>query len=212
MPLQVSSSLQVPQLQYTDTFYVSRFDYQCESKRRAVVAYAIDAPIASAIDGDSLVTIGDTALYTYTAAAGNQIEWILQGGTVLSAVDSLKVFWNAGSTGRVGVIERNAMGCKSDTAWLTVEIDLALATESTESADFTVSPNPAKEKITISRGNLLVAENYLLIDSKGKILVTQHFPSGKASVDLDVSKLAAGTYTLRGSSKQNTIRKLVIIR
>jgi photosystem II stability/assembly factor-like uncharacterized protein len=210
VPLNIGTSLQVLNVTSIDTFYVSQFNYKCESARTPVVAYPIDAPVAGTIAGDTAVSIGDTVSYNYFVSSGNTVNWFVIGATILSSLDSLVVKWDSSSIGRVGLVERNASGCKTDTVWLNVEIDLALKVVQVEQTAINIVPNPANSSFSISRPANIKAERYELFNSKGKLVLMIQIPAGKSSVEVDVSKLASGVYTIRSNASQQALNKLVI--
>ena len=212
LELQNANALLLPHLNATDTFYVSTFNYQCESERSAVVAYAVEAPLSGILLGDSAVSIGDTTSYFYQPSIGNNVQWFVVGGVALSATDSLLVKWDSTNTAKVGVIETNALGCSSDTLWLAVEVDLAIGIEKTEAIGLKISPNPASTQILIERINVAHAETIELCDSEGKFLLKANFVSRKRVLSLDVSKLATGLYYLRSSTTGSNYGKVSIVR
>ncbi len=210
--LKTAATYYIPNLQATDTFYVSNFNYQCESKRTPVIAYAYEAPATTLIAGDTAVTIGDTAAYAYTPAPGNSIQWFVRGGTLLSTNDSLVVKWaDSTTTAAIGIIETNATGCSSDTVWLQVEVDLAIAVPEIRATQFGIHPNPANNRLLIERKETANSEVYSIYQSNGKLEQKLQVPAGKKQVQVDTSKYANGTYFIRSNGAKQGELKFVIL-
>ena len=211
--LQTSASFQIHSLINTDTFYVSNFNYQCESKRTPVIAYAVEKPVTTSILGDTTVAIGDTATYFYTPSAGNSFQWITVGGTIISQNDSLILKWDSIAIGKVGIVESNMLGCKSDTLWLAVTVDFGLVIRQLGKNQIGVSPNPASNKIVLERTNSTKTETILVYDSNGKMVIKTIITAGKNQVVIDTSKLSAGTYYIMSNDNiQVQEGKFVIVR
>lgn len=212
LELKYANAFLVPQLSANDTFYVSAFNYQCESKRTAVIAYAIDAPSAGVVLGDTAVSIGDTSVYTYVPAPGNTIQWLLVGGQIIANNDSLTVQWDSTSSAKVGLIERNALGCASDTVWLNVEVDLAISVEEQKVSNFKLSPNPASQQITLERSLATVTESLVIVDAEGRPVMNTKFEAGKHKLSLNIDHLPAGIYYVKGQSNRTSKAKFSIVR
>lgn len=211
--IQETASLQVPNLLVNDTFYVSISNYQCESKRTPVIAYALDAPLAGTISGDTTVSIGDTSAYYYSATQGNTIKWFVSGGQLLTTNDSLLVKWDSTLVAKVGVIESNYKGCRTDTLWLNVHVDLAIGVAQNKvKVLLSISPNPAFNKILVERLTAATEMPLTILSAEGKIVLSTYFPRGKTQLSLDVSHLAAGTYSIQYGAGIAAEGKFIIIR
>jgi photosystem II stability/assembly factor-like uncharacterized protein len=208
----LGASYQIPSLLATDTFYVSNSNYNCESARIPVVAYAVNLPQTTLITGDTSVTIGDTVSYYYTAGQGNTVQWFVSGGMILASGDSLSVKWDSTTTARIGLIETNAYGCKSDTLWQLVEVDLAIGINPLVEQQFRISPNPAASKITVFRENSVQAEPIIIRDSGGKIVLRTNIAAGRSQINIDVSSFASGSYYVSSGKRPGKQSKLLISR
>lgn len=210
--LQMSAALQIPNLQTTDTFYVSRMNNQCESQRVPVIAYAVEVPIASSISGDTAVTRGDTTAYYYTPALGNSVQWFALGATILSSADSLWVKWDSTTVGKIACIETNALGCATDTIWLGVQVDLALGQKPILlTNEYNLSPNPANTILWIERGKSEESETFYILNAQGKQVMSISIAPGKKRTSVSLAKLSAGNYYVSKALGTNAAQKFVIV-
>ncbi|MBK9801031.1 MAG: T9SS type A sorting domain-containing protein [Bacteroidetes bacterium] len=151
-------------------------------------------------------------MYTYVPALGNTIQWLLVGGQIIANNDSLTVQWDSTSTAKVGLIERNALGCASDTVWLNVEVDLAISVEEQTVSNFKLSPNPASQQITLERSIATVTESLVIVDAEGRPVMNTKFEAGKHKLSLNIDHLPAGIYYVKGQSNRTSKAKFSIVR
>jgi len=155
-----------------------------------------------------------------TAVENNagQVLFVWQVGP-MSVTDSATVKWalyniNGTYAGQQGTVGRTFSGTKT-TAYVgtdnnfyivtTADILTAIHPVETVSA-INIFPNPAKDKLTIT--GLEGKTNIKLFDAAGNLVVELNAGN---STDMDVSKLAAGDYTLLlDNGKQSVVKKVLI--
>lgn len=87
--------------------------------------------------------------------------------------------------------------------------------EGPNSLRFTVYPNPAKEMIEVYWGNQLLPAftTIKLFNAWGDLVLTSSIPASQASMQLDVSSLANGFYTLQmGDENSYGVQRLIVIQ
>ncbi|ALO16758.1 Alpha-amylase precursor [Salinivirga cyanobacteriivorans] len=139
-------------------------------------------------------------------AAGNYAVTELMSGTTL---DSLTINANGGfdswQPGTAGVASKGTaiFYIKSGTG-------VGISNLATESEQFSIYPNPATEKVTISASNPVDGSMQVQVfDLNGKLLVQDKFNASKST--LNISSLKSGVYFIRCATlHHNEIKRLVV--
>ncbi len=150
-------------------------------------------PIAGPITGPASVQAWTSYNYSVPTSAGSSFNWMLEGGSVLSAASNASlVQWNAGPTGEIFVYETDANGCVgSDSLEVTI---LFVGVEETNENSILVFPNPVRDVLTIQLPEAFAQPNISVVDIQGRTVISQ--PSTSRTVRLDLSSLASGNYIL----------------
>lgn len=98
----------------------------------------------------------------------------------------------------------------SASATSTVLVDACLGMKEYTSSNIHVFPNPSSGLITVDGGNLSL-KKILIFDNEGKLVETVT-GSSETILQLDLSKFAAGIYTLEISTPENTDRIQVLVQ
>jgi hypothetical protein len=77
----------------------------------------------------------------------------------------------------------------------TFAMEMSLGLNDYNSADFSVFPNPAENEVTINLAKEIGAYDIYVVNSLGQNVLTKAF-NGQTSIQLDLSSLASGSYTL----------------
>ena len=77
----------------------------------------------------------------------------------------------------------------------------------------TASPNPVKERLSVTINHATEAGTVALIDVSGQERVTTTFEMRQSGIEIEVDKLEAGIYTLRvRSGKDAYTEKIAVIK
>jgi hypothetical protein len=151
-------------------------------------------------------TIGSLSNMTIFSNAGNVIDENDFGGTgmphtiVMGGTDH-KIYYN----------KKNS--ATNDQPGITAAINSALATvgvsEVTESADFTVLPNPATDVVTID--GMKNISRIEVVSVSGQAVRSEKIGTGKTTVQVSLSGLAAGIYLIKATDfhGNTSIQKIV---
>ncbi|HEY0977007.1 MAG TPA: FG-GAP-like repeat-containing protein [Flavobacteriales bacterium] len=77
---------------------------------------------------------------------------------------------------------------------------------------WSIYPNPADDRLTIALGTITGTTQVELLDLTGRLVLTQGVAASSALVELDLSGLARGGYTLRVTHANGTSTRPVVIR
>jgi hypothetical protein len=73
--------------------------------------------------------------------------------------------------------------------------------------NFSVSPNPASNTITLKADNDLVGSQYLIIDQQGRQMITGKL--GDMTTPVDISQLSPGVYLIQVAGLRRSSIKLI---
>jgi uncharacterized protein (TIGR02145 family) len=151
----------------------------------------------SQITGFTITETAGEYLYSVSQNKGSDLNWIVEGGIIVSGqgTDSINVQWGSPGAGRISVIETDANLCHGDTISTDVNITLT-GYNSPVIEQIKIFPNPFNDKTVIQ---FLNSEgfNYALIvtDLTGKIVRTiENITDEK--FQLDRGSLPAGLYLI----------------
>jgi hypothetical protein len=148
----------------------------------------------------TITQINDT-LFSSTNPAYVSYQWYLNNVLISGATDTLYV---APVSGNYSVVVTDANGCSN-----TADVDIVLNVHSVHDAGIVVYPNPVNDKLYIRNDNENVS--VILTDELGRTIIYQKAGEGKETV-IDVSKVAAGIYTLKVISKNSGQSIIKIIK
>ncbi|MBM2814507.1 MAG: type sorting protein, partial [Ignavibacteria bacterium] len=122
-PLQTDgSTFATPTITTSTTFYVSKYNSNCESATRASAVATVNPLPTPSITGNTSVCQSATGTYS-TSGSGVTNEWFVTGGTINSTTtNSVSITWGTGSTGVVTLIQTIATTGCSNTATLSVTL------------------------------------------------------------------------------------------
>lgn len=153
------------------------------------------------------ITIGASKQYRYTLngegyiAQNSNTEFIGLGSA--TNIDEVKITWLSGTVDIFQNVTPNQL--------LTIQEGQSLSVDEYIDIDFTVYPNPAKNKLLIQLANDFSnkAKNIELYSLLGKKVLQKSFSN--TSTELDVSDLSSGIYMLKCRIEDRLITKKVVI-
>jgi len=168
-----------------------------------------DAPV---ITSTAPVSATQSQLYTYTVIAtdvdNSTLTYSLGGQPTGMTIAGNVISWTPGS----GIITSGEItltvsdGSLSDTQKFTITVTPASAVDETTADSFTISPNPATDKVTIRAGVNITSVQ--IIDITGKIISKQVCDG--TEVFLDVDNLSNGLYFIKVKLGGNIkVKKLI---
>lgn len=152
--------------------------------------------------------LGDDTYYGYTLCGegymnqNSSAEFFGLGPA--SSVDYIEVAWLSGMVDRIENIDANQT--------ITIlEGSNPLNTESFNTSNFNIYPNPTSSNINITyTGSAKVIDVYI-VDIQGKIIKERKFETGNQEKHIDVSDIASGVYFLSILEEdKKTVRKIVV--
>lgn len=120
-----------------------------ESDPLEITVSAIPSPTVS---GLTLVCDEEETNYTTDDNPGSTYLWTVTGGGIVSGSGTyqISVLWGDPGVGTVEVSESIADNCSGDSELLEVTIDNCTGLKEITSSEFTIYPNPAKDKLNIN--------------------------------------------------------------
>lgn len=163
-------------------------------------------PFVNATASSTLICMGEEVVLTGSGA--NSYQW-LPGGQAGATLVMSPISSNVYTC--VGV---DANNCENSSA-VTVSVSICEGlSESYLNGDYKVFPNPVKNKLTIRANNTRNADaDVTVFDITGKQVLTQrlHF-NGSGTAELNMEKLATGTYTIKLRNGQTTEASFKVIK
>ncbi len=168
-------------------------DTGCEAEMMVIIDQP-DPLEPLTIIGETLVTHGDTVVYTVDAPEGWALEWLAGGGTILSGQGTAEVLveWGTPGTAFISLNAVNPEGCDViSTSGITIQEVVSVTAP--ELGTFTLHPNPAMNMINI-RTTRPGDYTFRLITTDGKQVITGQFSGTERSISLE--GLPAGVFML----------------
>ncbi|MBI4648917.1 MAG: T9SS type A sorting domain-containing protein [Bacteroidia bacterium] len=165
---------------------------------------------APVIYGPDTVYVPDTVIYTVFYNPGSVYNWLVTGGTVISApaFDTILISWDSAGFGTVSVSETNIYGCTSISNEFPVILLWATRfNQKNKAKEFLLYPNPACDKIILSINTL--EENFILdfYTIQGRKIKSDILL--KNTNTIDISELCSGFYILNLNGE--TINRKIIL-
>lgn len=193
-------------------FIVTGTDTNGCSSLDSIRIISLPAPSPLTITGDTVVITGSSYPYSLNDSTMHSLQWIAQGGTILSGqgTDSITVQWDSSGTCILTLVQTSANGC-SDTATLVITSNPGTGfADSAGDSGLLLYPNPASGVLWMD----FTTEKQRLIrltDMRGRSIDELRI-SGKR-VQLDFSHdLQSGVYIIQVMDGNRTefVRKLMI--
>ncbi len=181
-----------------------------------VMVYSEPAP---SVSGDELVCQYDNGVYTVAYSEYSNYTWTVDGGNIIEGegTNEITVYWTAeqGSINSVDVTETKTDACEGVSETFEVTIDQCVGIQAISESEFSVYPNPASDKLSISLNNIPANKvEIVLMNSNGKRIFTstEILIDGSYSIEKNISAIKAGVYILSLKTDNNiTIYKKIII-
>jgi uncharacterized delta-60 repeat protein len=183
---------------YTDTFYATTSGIfkvignnfaKCDTSDAKAVTFIAPIPTTISLVGNSLVCNSNTIGYQWYDAATN-----------LPIPFENSQLFTPNYSGTYYCISYDTNGCKSQSNTL---IYFTLSLGAVDMDEFSVSPNPTFDKITV-RNNSHQLTTYKLIDILGNILYTTQSASSGIDINLSNYKSTSSNFILQYTSKHIT--------
>lgn len=181
------------------------------------IIFVNDAPEPE-ISGPETVCLNWNVDYETIENYGSTYLWTVTGGEILSGAGTafVVVKWNSSGTGTLIVNETNETGCSETSELFTVLVDPCVNVDLVSLPNtLIVHPNPAQSTLTVKL-NEIPGKNSLikLLDVTGRTILTLELsPNSNEELQIDVSSLASGYYSLiylkegRIASQNKVIKK-----
>ena len=170
----------------------------CEAQATVIVPPA-DIPEPMEMDGDWLVTQGDSAAYYYEYTLGSTYEWTFTGASEeqVLTIFAISLLWDSLGWQQVCVTETNQDGCQGMPVCedVFVEDDVWSVDETDSHNLISAFPNPAADRLTLLVSPQLLGAKYVILDALGHQVDQGELQ--RTSSDVDVSGLPAGHYVLK---------------
>ncbi|HYG16876.1 MAG TPA: T9SS type A sorting domain-containing protein, partial [Bacteroidia bacterium] len=180
-----------------------------EDEVDSILIYAKPAPVA--ILGDPFIKLGKEYTFKALGPGTSAYTWaVSQTPDFIKANnDSLTIRWdNSLLTATLKLVERNANGCKGDTAYFQLWT-LVNSVASPGSNAWRIYPVPAADEITVENVNKGSGEVRLTVyDMQGKRVIEKQFTSPQ--VTFDISQLKDGIYYMAIESGDTIFREKIV--
>lgn len=220
-----TSAQQNPTHTYSDTgYYIITLQVNlannCFDTTRSI-AIVVPEPKIDTIFGPTIVTKQDTSRYSILTDTFTTYFWSVDYGTISLGADSsyADIIWDsvvAATNTTLKIFPINIAGCYGDTAYLNITISpFHVGVVNIINNKLKIYPNPTKKSVFIDINNKeIITGQVQLFDVQGREVFNQTFDSISMQVlEIDVSKIGAGTYQLLFSSgKYISADKLIILQ
>lgn len=166
---------------------------------------------ASPTAAGSFTTNGNIVAFANTSTGASSYSWDFGDFTNSSAAAPLHAY---AANGDYQVVLTAINGNCTDTVVFNVAITVSIE-ELMGLSNLTIYPNPASETAVISFDNTLGNSfDIQLIDQLGRVIISHNNIQsiGSNMVNVDLTNLSDGIYSIQLSSDQNTISKRLIVR
>ncbi|MCF6342376.1 MAG: T9SS type A sorting domain-containing protein, partial [Bacteroidales bacterium] len=187
------------------------FTSQCgKDSLRSMSLAIVDYPENFTIEGDTLVLAFTSAIYTVPVNNAITYEFIIINGEIMDSLvgDKIKILWGTYGTGTIKAIAKNAAGCATDTAYLSVRL-AGLGVEESKFPQIKIYPNPLHEGLLQIQG--INIEKIEVLDLAGRPVYMQHFPGNTSQLSINLSRQPKGSYYLKIRTRKTTVSKMLII-
>jgi uncharacterized delta-60 repeat protein len=170
------------------------------SPQSEALAVTVNESPAPVVLGLQTVCQNWSVIYEVLNNAGSSYNWTVAGGTIASGngTNVITVIWNTVGNGSISVTETNSAQCIGTSVAYQVLVDICIGTDELKtSTDLQVFPNPAYDNLTLVFPQQSAGENTVRItDALGRIAFEQKLNTTDGTINLDVSSLKNGYYTL----------------
>lgn len=183
------------------------------SPLHTIMVEAVPTPV---IEGNTTVCVNQELTYSVGAVTGSNFAWEVAGGTITSGQGSnhITVLWSNQGTGSVSVTETSLANCTGTSPVLSVAVDPCTSIPDRESGMFNIYPNPAKDQLLISTGSLPFGSSVSIsiFNSTGLLVFRSEGIkcTGQSTVNIDVSYLAAGIYSIKVNHDETVFNRLFV--
>ncbi|NQW30333.1 MAG: T9SS type A sorting domain-containing protein [Ignavibacteria bacterium] len=167
-------------------------------------------PLAQAkpwLRGPAISRKADSATYTLHGSMAGGTQWVVTGGTIMGAADArtVRVAWSADATIGTICVTRSFPGGCSDKACFTIELQNPVGVQESIATEFSLTPNPATETITVRIPEFFNATRIEVFSVNG-LYVGELNVGGNS-----IAQLPSGTYIVRVYSNEKVLSKLFSI-
>ena len=181
------------------TYYAVGTTATCSDTSNTVLVQVVPSPLPN-ITGNPTPITGSSLAYSTPLVSGDTYAWSIIGGNITSGqgTSTVQVTWGLPGTAHLAVHEAALSTCSGNDT-LQVQVTSNIGIEEASSSVFTISPNPASGILRVTASQDLSGTVVLEIRDVLGALVRSERPvsKGGASLDIDVSSLAEGSYSLR---------------
>ena len=187
------------------------FTSQCgKDSLRSMQLEIMEYPDNFSISGDTVVLAFNTALYTVpeNSALSYSVEVINGAITDTVSPNELVIIWGTYGTGTIKAIAKNAAGCATDTAYLSVRV-AGLGTEENNISPIKIYPNPLHDgQLNIEGKEIKEVKVFSLL---GSLVYTEEFAAGTSKSSINLKQLSKGSYFVKiRTGKTMVVRKLIL--
>ena len=163
-----------------------------------------DIPEPLEMDGDWLVTQGDSAAYYYEYTLGSTYEWTFTGASEeqVLTIFAISLLWDSLGWQQVCVTETNQDGCQGMPVCedVFVEDDVWSVDETASHNLISAFPNPATHELFVRVPAELQGTSFVVMDARGAHVKTGQLLGER--VRLEVHDLPVGSYLLKPSKSR----------
>lgn len=177
---------------------------------RSMHLEVMEYPENFSINGDTVVMAFTSAYYTIPFNEAVAYEFILENGEITDSLvgDKFRVLWGTYGTGTIKAIAKNAAGCATDTAFLSVRL-AGLSIEENNIHPIKIYPNPLHEQLLHIEGSEI--EKVEIFDITGKLLHSELYLPNTSQLSINLKQQAKGSYFLKIRTKQTSFVQRLII-
>ncbi|MFC2112000.1 T9SS type A sorting domain-containing protein [Bacteroidota bacterium] len=140
-----------------------------------------------------------------------QLQWYRDGEVITGATGDVYVFTVSGIYSLEGT---TADGCSRMSDTLTANVVIDPTRVSSIESGFRLFPNPSRSKVYLEFPGAMGKSELILIDMNGRSMLRKQFKTVYANekIELDVSGLPQGIYSLRFVSERGSMNKILIVQ
>ena len=162
------------------------------------------------IVGNTNCDLYSSNTYYTPPTTGSTYTWNTENGDILSQnSNSVSIFWLSTGLGKVKLVEKNSLGCESDTIVLEVNVGTTGLNSVSETGEISIYPNPATDNVELRVDNSLLNSKVEIINVSGKIV--EQFKIQKLISNIDLSKEERGIYFVKIISENGVYTQKLIV-
>ncbi|MDR0699378.1 MAG: T9SS type A sorting domain-containing protein [Tannerella sp.] len=201
---------EIAELQSESIVHIVSIDNQNQCEQSKPITITIDNVNADFSASVTNVALGKGARFTNLSQGASNYEWDFGEGEGANATTNFVYYFNIPGTKTIKLTAISENGCTAEKvmeSYITVsgskdigEGELPTGTESKESTDVVIYPNPVDDVLYVRYENS-APEKAEIFDAKGRLLLQQKITGQPEAIQ--VSSLPAGVYVLKLTGKNN---------